>query len=198
MELFELYPFPESGFWYQLGFIQSKEDFSSESFRYPLFFLIQSFHLFIWKSLFFWMFTVLDPKVLVFIAFFDNFSACLVALISMWFSRPIIVFLRARMAVDLFNFDFFFLNRKNSNKMSSLRNAIPRKAHKERAQPWVMFCFPVLAILIFVVICCCCWFDFWMPVKQGRNLGCLRNIKTMLHVLKLFTKKRKLWGLDLI
>ena len=39
------------------------------------------------------------------------------------------------MAVDLFNFDFFFLNRKNSNKMSSLRNAIPRKAHKERAQP---------------------------------------------------------------
>ena len=85
-------------------------------------------------------------------------------------------------------------------KMSSLRNAISRRAHKERVQPWVILFSPLLtcwnSFLLFHI-----WvYDFFILFyfifsgKQGKNLGFLKNIRTMLSVQKHTTKRRRLYG----
>ncbi|RRT81147.1 hypothetical protein B296_00001476 [Ensete ventricosum] len=64
--------------------------------------------------------------------------------------------------------------------MSSLRNAIPRRTHKERAQPYVnflllflLFCFIILLPTLMIAIICACAYDS----RERNKFGLLEKHK---------------------
>lgn len=77
--------------------------------------------------------------------------------------------------------------------MSSLRNAIPRRAHKERPQPSVSFSHTLLLFSPSVYITPLLQLLFFALGHRGKNSACLKSTKTMSSVQMPSTRSRTLY-----
>ena len=80
----------------------------------------------------------------------------------------------------------------NNPNMSSLRNAIPRRAHKERSQPWVSLSpYHVFACNFKIAYS---FLFFHSLGRRGKNSAFSKSTRTISSVLKHSTRKKTLCG----
>lgn len=75
-------------------------------------------------------------------------------------------------------------------KMSSLRNALPRKAHKERSQPWV-FLSLISNFWLFWFCVIVCWFVWWYARHSRKKFGLLEKHKDYVERARAFHRKEE-------